>query len=698
MSFRAAALLVALAVAAGPARADVVLNEILYHAPDDLDDLQFIELHNPGNRTVDLAGWKLTRGVRYEFPAGTSIAADGYLVVCKNLKEFKKHYGSDAAGQFTGSLRHNHDHVELVNARGKTVDSVRYNSRAPWPVAADGYSASLERICPTASEQGPENWAPSPLAAGTPKPGGTPGKKNANYAPRLPPVITDVIYTPSHASPGQEVSVQADVRSPEKIQDVELRYRVAASSSEQEEKTVRMAKGSHGRYAATIPAQKAGQIIRFRIRAADAKGGERFYPNVNDLRPAMSVYVHEPFRPGKLPFGLVVNVGAAEFRAALRDGQPNFGGPQPTPPARGKSAFVYVSEKTGEPELFDFINVTPRVGGRKVRFHKDHPLGDMTTINLIYEYMDRFVLSEPLAYEVYHRAGNAAPRTDHVRTWIDGRPIGFQLLIEQPNKAFLRHNELKADGNMYKCLWYGNGLIGSHEKKTHTHSGHDDLVQLVAQLSKTKGEEQWAVICKNFDVPQVATFFAAHTVLSDWDGYFNNHFVYHDVSGSGKWTMYPWDQDKTWGFHDGIRGYEVFFDMPLTFGAEGDRPPGFPKDRPPPPGFGGGAIWWRPGGYISKPVLANPQFRKVYLARTRDLLEQVYTEEIFFPLIAGLGERLEEEVQLRAKLRREDPKKAVEHFRRNLQSLREHVTKRRKFLLEQDEIKKAGKFDRAELN
>jgi len=43
-------------------------------------------------------------------------------------------------------------------------------------------------------------------------------------------------------------------------------------------------------------------------------------------------------------------------------------------------------------------------------------------------------------------------------------------------------------------------------------------------------------------------------ILSDWDGFFNNFFAYHDVHGSGKWTMYPWDQDKTWGHHDGNNG------------------------------------------------------------------------------------------------------------------------------------------------
>jgi hypothetical protein len=699
MCLRASAVMLALAAACGPARAGVVLNEIFYHAPDDLHAVQFIELHNTSDKAVPLGGWKFTRGVRYEFPAGASIAANGYLVVCKDLQAFKKYYGFDAAGQFEGSLSHKGEHLELVDAGGKRVDSVRFGSRPPWPVAPHGYSSSLERICPTAPGKSAANWAPSPLAAGTPRPAGTPGRKNASYAPHLPPVITRVAFTPAHAAPDQEVKVEADVRSRAGLQTVEVRYRVAGPGYEKEETAVAMTKGPKGRYAAKIPAQKPGQIVRFRIKAVDARGGIRFFPHENELRPALSVYVHDKFTPGKHPFGLIVNVGEAEFRAAQRPvpGGFRFGGPSPNPPARGKSAFVWVDPKTGEPRLFDFINVTPRSAGRRVRLHKDRPLGDMMTFVLIFEPNDRFILAEPLAYEVYRRAGNAACRTDFVRTWIDGRPIGYQLLIEQPNKAFLRHNGVRADGNLYKLQWFGRDLAGRHEKKTNVHGGHDDVAKLVAQLNKSKGKEQWAVIKKHFDVEQVINYFAVNMVLSHWDGFFNNYFAYHDVYGTGKWTMYPWDQDKTWGFHDGIFGYGVFSDMPVTFGMEGDRPPGWPKGRPPPGMFGGGPIWWRPGGDFSRPLLANPQFRKLFLARTRELLEKVYTQEVFFPLIKGLGERLEEEVQIRARLYRQDPKRAVEHLNRNLEALRQHLTQRRRFLLAQEEIRKAGKFDRAEL-
>ena len=145
--------------AQGGARA-VVINEIFYHAPDDLHGLQFIELHNTAEQPVDLSGWKIAKGVSYQFPAKTTIEANGFLVVCKDRKEFKKHYGFEAAGQFEGSLKHNNDQIELLDAAGKKIDSVKYGSRSPWPVAADGYGASLERICPTLPGNDAANWAP----------------------------------------------------------------------------------------------------------------------------------------------------------------------------------------------------------------------------------------------------------------------------------------------------------------------------------------------------------------------------------------------------------------------------------------------------------------------------------------------------------------------------------------------------------
>jgi Spy/CpxP family protein refolding chaperone len=904
------------------ARAGVVINEIFYHAPDDIENLEYIELYNAGDQPVDLGGWKFTKGPRYQFPANTKIEADGYLVICRNQDRFKDAYGFAANGTFDQPLSNQGERIELSDARGKMVDSVKYSDKPPWPIGPDGYSASLERISPLADGALPQNWAGSPLSEDGVKPAGTPGKPNANFSANLPPIISGVKFTPANPAPGEEVRIEADVRDTDGVGEVTLRYRVVSSASESAEASVPMARTSDQHFAVAIPGQKASQIIRFRIQAKDQPGSVRLYPAPNEPRPALSCLVQSKFEPGKIPFGLVINVGEEEFKAAeqrrknpnrggfseenqmrfmarvtLESGmdlasawleltlnhqadfgtvqklrpvftvklsdrdkliqktaedphlqekmkevpdlvksfhtglsdalkahldeeqqkkfsewqqqkisaaaappqwgpemmlkqmvnleaayfvlssradlteaqlerlrsiyrsslqtrgelgnmakaimqqqgdwgdlqekiaalgadiekqlkpvltpeqdrafgqwrkQNNFfttarGGSSPSPKPQGSSAFIYVNPDTRQTELFDFVHVIERSGGYKVHFHKDRPLRRMTTINLIFEYNDRFVLAEPLAYEVYRRAGNAAELTDFVRLWIDGEPLGYHLLIEQPNKAFLRRNKLKDEGNLYKILWYERGVVGQHEKKTNRHTGHEDVVELVELLEKTRGDEQWAVIKKHFNVEQVINYFAVNTCLSHWDGFFNNYFTYHDLSGSGKWEMYPWDQDKTWGFHDGIQGDQVFYDMPITFGMAGDAPPGWPKDRPPPQGFGGGAAWWRPGGWFSKPLLANPHFRKHFLARTREILETIYTSEVFFPIIDATGDRLKEEVRIRAAAMKEDPDKASERFQKNLSSLKDHLTKRRQFLIEQAEIRAAGKFDRTAL-
>ena len=75
---------------------DIVINEIMYHPPNDLENLQYIELFNRGNSEVDVSNWSFSKGVKYTFPAGTKIAADGYVVVCRDIDAFVKTYGTVA--------------------------------------------------------------------------------------------------------------------------------------------------------------------------------------------------------------------------------------------------------------------------------------------------------------------------------------------------------------------------------------------------------------------------------------------------------------------------------------------------------------------------------------------------------------------------------------------------------------------------
>jgi hypothetical protein len=678
-----------------PARAAVVVNEIFYNAPDDLDEVQWVELHNTGDQPVALAGWSLKKAVGYTFPKDATIPPGGYLVVARKPNRFREFYRDAALGPFEKPLDKNGGRIELTDAAGKVVDAAIYKDKAPWSVSANGYSASLERICPTAPGTTADNWAGSPLPPNAPRPAGTPGKPNAAFAAAFPPVVRGVTLTPADPSPEQPLHVQAEVKAGQPVKEVTLAYRLVVRNVEGPEQAVAMTADPAGgdKYAADIPAQKAGTIVRYRVKATGGDGARRAFPAEHDLRPTLSVYVHDKWDLARIPFGQIFNVRAPRVPGAalanLFGG--NSGGPGHTAaphPPRGAAAFVYVDPKTARTTLFDYVNVVPRNGDRgyKIHFHKDRLLNQMSTVSIIWEGSERFLLAEAMAYDVYRRAGNAAPLADFIRMWVDGRPVGYQLMIENPNRAFLRRNKVDPDGNLYKIIWYGNGLVGTHQKRTNPHSGHDDVVKLVEKLRATSGDAQWKVIQENFDVPQVATYFAVNMVLDHWDGYFNNHFVYHDLT-SNKWQMYPWDQDKTWGYHDGIAPGEVFTELPLNFGAEGARPPHGQRGG----GFGGGNLaWWRDGGHFSRPLLANPQFRRVFLARVKEIVETVYTRENYFPLLDETAQRLNDDVRLRARVARGDVNGAPAQLADNVESLKTHLVKRREFLLAQPELKRLG--------
>ena len=76
---------------AGSARAAVVINEILYRAgtnyPEDTGK-EWVELRNTGGASVDVSGWQFNKGINFTFANGTTIPANGYLVVVANTAKF----------------------------------------------------------------------------------------------------------------------------------------------------------------------------------------------------------------------------------------------------------------------------------------------------------------------------------------------------------------------------------------------------------------------------------------------------------------------------------------------------------------------------------------------------------------------------------------------------------------------------------
>ena len=56
---------------------NIVINEIMYHPPTEFEGEEYIELYNRGKTSVDVSGWKFTKGILYTFPLSTIIEPNG---------------------------------------------------------------------------------------------------------------------------------------------------------------------------------------------------------------------------------------------------------------------------------------------------------------------------------------------------------------------------------------------------------------------------------------------------------------------------------------------------------------------------------------------------------------------------------------------------------------------------------------------
>ena len=152
-------------------RNEIVINEIMFqHAvqtftngatPLDNPE-QWLELFNRSSNVVDLTGWSLTGGISYQFPAGQTLAPDGYLVVAKDAIALRALYPAiDILGNFGGRLSGKSDLVVLQDSSGNPANQVRYYDGAPWPENCNGAGSSLELRDAWADNSKPEAWAAS---------------------------------------------------------------------------------------------------------------------------------------------------------------------------------------------------------------------------------------------------------------------------------------------------------------------------------------------------------------------------------------------------------------------------------------------------------------------------------------------------------------------------------------------------------
>jgi hypothetical protein len=141
---------------------DVVINEVMYDAPGQNTLDTWVELYNRGANAVNLSGWRMSKDVDFDFPSGTTIPPDSYLVIAKDAESLTARYpGIAIAGSFSGNLKHKEGHILLSDAIGNPANELIYFNGKPWPEYAAGGGSSLELRDPAADNTKPESWAAS---------------------------------------------------------------------------------------------------------------------------------------------------------------------------------------------------------------------------------------------------------------------------------------------------------------------------------------------------------------------------------------------------------------------------------------------------------------------------------------------------------------------------------------------------------
>jgi len=145
----------------------LVITEIMYTSPDASAKQEWVEIYNNGTADVDMGGFyildsdPLHKADPIVLPADALIAPGEYYTIetSDNGQPELFPFTPDAV-----SIKFNFgkaDEVKLFHSNGQLIDSVSYNSVAPWPTSPNGGGSSLTLCDPNLDNSLASSWEAS---------------------------------------------------------------------------------------------------------------------------------------------------------------------------------------------------------------------------------------------------------------------------------------------------------------------------------------------------------------------------------------------------------------------------------------------------------------------------------------------------------------------------------------------------------
>jgi len=171
-------------------------------------------------------------------------------------------------------------------------------------------------------------------------------------------------------------------------------------------------------------------------------------------------------------------------------------------------------------------------------FVQDQKFCGLTKIMLNNSSQDRSYLSEYICTSLYRDAGVPVGRVTFAIVELNGRDLGFYVLIEAMNKAFLRQHFRNPNGPLYEA--YAKDIDRSLDQDSGPPSDQSDVKRLVA-ATRSPVESRMAALDEVLDVDNFLSSLAICMLIAQHDSYAlnrNNYRIYREPD-SPRFTMIP---------------------------------------------------------------------------------------------------------------------------------------------------------------
>jgi spore coat protein CotH len=166
---------------------------------------------------------------------------------------------------------------------------------------------------------------------------------------------------------------------------------------------------------------------------------------------------------------------------------------------------------------------------------------------------DTGLVGEHLTYEVYRRAGIAAPMTAHAHVTINGMDSGIYVMREAVNRDFLTRNFGRqfSDGNLYELSYRPDPMVSPREialkDEVEQKRQRTELLGAADAVQTAPPETFAAAVSRYLDLERYITFYAVEAATSNYDGFsfnVNNAYLYAHPR-DGRLIMIPYGADSS---------------------------------------------------------------------------------------------------------------------------------------------------------